>query len=140
MPALPLDGDGQIVARVIAMQYTDPWAKAGVMFREGLGTGSEYATIVVTAGGASRLPMALRLKTTPARNTDGPTVNFPFWLKLVRAGDTFSGYVSPDGLTWHRVDDIPVPMAKKIYVGLAVSAHNKTLLNSALFDHVQVSP
>ncbi len=134
-----LDGDGQIVARVMAMQYTDPWAKAGVMFREGLGTGDKYATIVVTAGGASAYQWRPS-ENTAGRNTDGPTVNFPFWLKLVRAGDTFSGYVSPDGLTWHRVDDISVPMAKKIYVGLAVSAHNKTLLNSALFDHVQVSP
>jgi hypothetical protein len=30
----PLSGDGEIVARVTSLTPTDPWAKAGVMFRE----------------------------------------------------------------------------------------------------------
>ncbi len=30
----PLVGDGSIIARVVSIQYTDPWAKAGVMLRE----------------------------------------------------------------------------------------------------------
>ena len=30
----PLDGDGEIVARVESLQATDVWAKAGVMMRE----------------------------------------------------------------------------------------------------------
>ena len=67
------------------------------------------------------------------------TIELPYWVKLVRQGDTFSGYLSKDGKDWHRVDDISVPMGKKIYVGLAVSAHNNTLLNSAMFDDVKVA-
>ncbi len=135
---IPVEGDGQIVARVTAMQYTDPWAKAGVMFREGLGAGDKYATMVVTAGGASAYQWRPSVNES-GRNTDGPTVNMPYWVKLVRSGDTFSGYVSADGVDWHRVDDISVPMGKKIYAGLAVSAHNNSELNSAMFDNVGVS-
>ena len=29
-----MNGDAQIIARVISMQFTDPWAKAASMFRE----------------------------------------------------------------------------------------------------------
>jgi len=134
----PINGNGQIIARVVSMQYTDPWAKAGVMFREGLGTGDKYATMVVTAGGASAYQWRPG-ENAAGRNTDGTTIELPYWLKLVRKGDTFSGYLSRDGKDWHRVDDISVPMARKIYVGLVVSAHNNAVLNSAMFDNVKVT-
>jgi uncharacterized repeat protein (TIGR03806 family) len=133
----PINGNGQIIARVVSMQYTDPWAKAGVMFREGLGAGEKYATMVVTAGGASAYQWRPD-ENAAGRNTDGTTIELPYWLKLVRRGDSFSGYLSKDGKEWHRVDDISVPMTKKIYVGLVVSAHNITVLNSAMFDNVKV--
>ncbi|HEX3989093.1 MAG TPA: hypothetical protein VHZ30_06655, partial [Verrucomicrobiae bacterium] len=134
----PLTGDGQIIARVISMQFTDPWAKAGVMFRENLSPGAKHATMVVTAGGGSAFqwrPAADKI----SHNTDGPSVNIPYWVKLVRAGDLFTGYVSADDKIWHRIDSIKIPMKKTLYVGLAVSAHNNSVLNSTLFDNVKVT-
>ncbi len=134
-----LTGDGEITARVVSMQFTDPWAKAGVMFRESLAPGSRHALMTVTAGGGSAYQW--RPKANQAsRNTDGPATSVPFWVKLSRAGDNFAGYISNDGVNWHRVDSIAVPMKKTVYVGLALSAHNNAALNSALFDHVSVTP
>jgi uncharacterized repeat protein (TIGR03806 family) len=135
----PLQGDGQIVARVTSMQFTDPWAKAGVMFREGFSPGSMHALMVVTAGGGSAFQWR-PASDVASRNTDGPSTKIPFWIKLVRAGDTFTGYVSADGQNWQRVDSVTIPMAKTIYVGLALTSHNNSALNSALFDNVTVSP
>ena len=135
----PLDGDGQIIARVTSMQFTDPWAKAGVMFRENLSPGSKHAMIVITAGGFSSFQWRAA-ENNPSGNTDGPACQIPYWVKLVRSGDTFTGYVSADGQNWRRVDSVTIPMEKKIYVGLALSAHNNSALNSSLFDNVSVSP
>ena len=135
----PLDGDGQIIARVTSMQFTDPWAKAGVMFRENLSPGSKHAIIIVTAGGFSSFQWR-PTENNPSGNTDGPSCQIPYWVKLVRSGDTFSGCLSVDGKNWRRVDSMTIPMEKKIYVGLALSAHNNSALNSALFDSVSVSP
>jgi len=135
----PLTGDGQIIARVVSMQFTDPWAKAGVMFRENVSPGSKHALMVVTAGGGS----AFQWRPVPdkiSRNTDGPSVNVPYWVRLVRAGDTFTGCVSKDGRDWKRVDSVTIPMNKTIYVGLALTAHNNSALNSSLFDNVTVTP
>jgi regulation of enolase protein 1 (concanavalin A-like superfamily) len=134
----PLTGDGQIVAHVISMQFTDPWAKAGVMFRESLAPGSKHALMIVTAGGGSAFQWRPTAN-SPSRNTDGPSTTVPYWVRLTRAGDTFTGEVSADGKDWHRVDNIAVPMSKTIYVGLAVTAHNNSELNSVLFDNVAVA-
>jgi hypothetical protein len=135
---VPLSGDGQIVAHVISMQFTDPWAKAGVMFRENLSPGSKHAMIVVTAGGFTSFQWRPD-ENDSSRNTDGPAIKLPQWVKLVRAGDTFTSYISTDGENWQRVDSVTIPMPKKIYAGLAVTAHNNSALNSTLFDNVEVS-
>ena len=44
----PLTGNGTITARVVSLQNTDDWAKAGVMMRETLDPGSAYAFSLVT--------------------------------------------------------------------------------------------
>jgi uncharacterized repeat protein (TIGR03806 family) len=133
-----INGDAQIIARVISMQFTDPWAKAGVMFREDLTPSSRHAMIVITSGGFSSYQWRLQPGQN-MHNTDGPTTTTPYWVKLVRKGNVFSGYLSPDGEDWKHIDSISVPMSKKLYVGLVVSSHNNTSLNSVMFDHVSVS-
>lgn len=135
-----LDGDGQIIARVTGMQFTDPWAKAGVMFRASLSSGARNVLMAVTAEGNS----ALQARAVPnSGNNDtsitGPAGKVPRWMKLVRSGDTFTGYISSDGDNWQRVGEVTISMPKKIYVGLAATAHNNSVLNSVLFDNVTVS-
>jgi uncharacterized repeat protein (TIGR03806 family) len=134
----PLDGDGQITARVTSLQITDPWAKAGVMFREKFSPGSRHASMLVTAQGGSAFQWRAA-ENNSSGSTDGPACQIPYWVKLVRSGDTFTGYVSADGQNWRRVDSVTIPMEKKIYVGLALSAHNNSALNSSLFDNLTLS-
>ena len=133
-----MSGDAQIVARVISMQFTDPWAKAGVMFRQDMSPSSKHVMMVVTAGGFS----SYQWRPTPGNwthNTDGPTTTTPYWVKLVRQGTLFTGYISPDGTNWKRIDSINVPLSKKVYVGLVVSSHENSLLNSVMFDNVSLT-
>ena len=42
------EGDLEIVARVVNVQYAHAWSKAGVMIRETLTAGSKHAMMVVT--------------------------------------------------------------------------------------------
>jgi uncharacterized repeat protein (TIGR03806 family) len=134
-----LTGDGQIVAHIRSMQYTDPWAKVGIMFREDVSPGSKHALMAVTAGGNSAFqwrPETDKL----SHNTDGPSINLPCWVRLTRVGNKFTGEISKDGVTWKHVDTIPIPMNQTIDAGLLLSAHNNSALNSAMFDHVTVTP
>jgi uncharacterized repeat protein (TIGR03806 family) len=133
----PWTGDGQIIAHVAALQYTDPWAKAGVMVREDMSPGAKYALMAVTGSGGSTFQW--RTDTDqPARGLDGPPLPLPHWVKLVRAGNTFTCYVSLDGQDWRPVGSATFPMNKTISVGLGLSGHNSSMLNSTLFDNVSV--
>jgi len=134
-----LTGDGQIVARVASQIATDPWAKAGVMMRETLAADSRYADMVVTPGNGAAFQR--RAATGGyAAHTAGPSVTAPYWVRLVRLGDTLTGYVSSDGVTWRGAGSDTVSMAATVYVGLAVTAHNNNALSTATFDHVAITP
>jgi uncharacterized repeat protein (TIGR03806 family) len=134
---MPLAGDGQIIARVESLQFTDPWAKAGVMFRENLSPGSPHALMAVTAEGHSAF-QSRTMENSSSGNIDGPAAKIPQWVKLIRIGNTFAGYLSADGRDWRRVGSVTIPMSKKIYAGLALTAHNNSQLNSSLLDNVAV--
>ena len=109
------------------------------MFRESFDPGSRHALMTLTAQGGSAFQNRVTGNAISG-STDGPAAAAPHWVKLVRAGDVFTGYLSADGTNWLRVASVSVPMGKKVYAGLALTAHNNAALNSALFDKVAVSP
>jgi uncharacterized repeat protein (TIGR03806 family) len=133
----PLADDGSITARVVSMQYTDPWAKAGVMLREDNSPGAKYVFMALTGQGGSALQSRAATDRSSA-SADGPAAKLPHWIKLTRCGDIFSGYVSADGTNWISAGSVTNGLNKKILAGLALSAHNNSTLNSTLFDHVTV--
>ena len=135
----PFTGDGTIVAKVTGIQNTDPWAKVGVMMRETLDAGSKHAFMMLTSG----YGMALEGRSTTGGGTSniaGPGGTAPYWLMLLRAGTTFTGYVSSDGNSWTMVGSESINMASTLYIGLAVTSHNNTLLNTSTFSNVSINP
>ena len=135
----PFSGDGQIVARVVAQQNTNGQAKAGLMFRESLAADARHATLAMSPDGATRLLYREASGgATSVRQAAGSAV--PYWLKLVRSGNTFSGYHSPDGLAWTLVgQQVFTTMSADVYVGLAVTSRDNALLNASGFDKVNVA-
>jgi len=128
-----LAGDGQIVARVVTVGNTDPWAKAGVMIRETRDPGSRHAMVVVTTGNG----VAFQRRTTTSgasTHTAGAAAKAPYWVKLVRQGSTFIALQSQDGQSWSVIGSDTVSMASSALVGLAVTSHNNSLLNTATLD------
>jgi hypothetical protein len=145
----PLEGDGEIEARVLTMQDTEWQAKAGLMIRESLSAESRNAAITVTpghdiwfhyrpAGGGRSLSIQRGIDHAP----DGKAIeaHAPYWLKLVRQAETFISYCSADGKDWQQVAAETIPMGRKVYVGLAVSSHNNPVLNTSSFDNVALKP
>ncbi|MEJ7711857.1 MAG: Ig-like domain-containing protein [Pyrinomonadaceae bacterium] len=62
----PLVGDGQIIARVAAIDYTHELAMAGVMIRESLSADSRHAAMLVMPSNTARF----RYRTSTAGTTD----------------------------------------------------------------------
>lgn len=133
-----MTGDGTIIARVTSLQYTHAWAKAGVMIRETLDANSRYAAVVMTPGNGAAFLRRLALNETgTVKKVAGYKV--PYWIKLERTGEFFTGYVSADGETWTQIMTTPLrKFANTVYVGLAVTSRDNTKRGTAAFDHVRI--
>jgi regulation of enolase protein 1 (concanavalin A-like superfamily) len=129
-------GDGSITARIMSVQNTNAWAKAGVMIRESLAANSKHALIVVSA--ASGLSFQRRTATGGASVSSTVAGSAPSWVRLTRLGDTFTASSSGDGVNWSVVGSASIPMAANIYVGLAVTSHNNAVAATAVYEGIQV--
>lgn len=134
----PLNGDGEITARVASQQNTDGWALAGVMIRETLNANSREAIAAVTpSNGAS---FTWRAKTGNSSSyADGNTASAPYWVRLNRTGNFFTAYKSTNGTTWTQYAKKSISMGSSAYVGLAVTSHNNSTLATDTFDNVSVA-
>jgi regulation of enolase protein 1 (concanavalin A-like superfamily) len=133
----PFSGDGEITARVTAVGNTGPFAKAGVMLRESLAANSRHALVDVTPSHGVEFIRRTATGANAVSNFD-PGVAAPYWARLVRRGTTFTAHDSSDGLTWHPVGSVDIPMGDTVYAGLAVCAFNNAAVNAATFSNVSV--
>jgi len=136
----PLQGDGEIVARVVTQSTTNTWAKTGVMMRETLNGDAKNAYIFLSPFNTS---LNFQRRETPGGTTinQHAEVGFtnPHWLKLQRQGNTFTGYRSVDGTNWVLVGSATVAMTQDIYVGLAMISNNGGAFGSAEFSDVSLT-
>jgi len=131
----PLSGDGQVVARIVSVDRTHDWAKAGVMIRETLSAGSTHASLFVSA--ARGVAFQRRTATGAASvSTAGSLSAAPRWVKLTRAASTIAAYESADGVSWTLVGTETIAMAADVFVGVAVTSHNTAALCTATIDGV----
>jgi hypothetical protein len=138
----PLTGDGEMTARVVSIGYTNNWAKAGVMIREMLTDTSSHAMMIATPpeGTTDQFSFQWVNGTNRDNHTTGGDVTLPAWVKIVRIGDTFTGYHAPDesGLpgAWVQQGSETIPMIEDVYIGLCVTSHSDGVLCTAVFDNV----
>ena len=133
---LSATGDCTIIARVASLEsHINSWSKAGVMIRESLDANAANAFIAVTPGnGVAWQYRSSTGGSTTINNTTG--LSAPYWVKLVRSGNTFTGYYSSDGTNWTQLGSTTLTMASTAYIGLAITSHNDYTLCSATFDNV----
>jgi hypothetical protein len=138
-----LIGDGSITVRVDRLDLTNAWAKAGVMIRENLSPAVRQVHTIVS--GSNGIEFQYRpdagANTTQFATTGG-TPPLPQWVRLTRAGDTFTGETSSDGQTWTQIvsgGSVSVQdlvMAPEVYIGLAVTSHVAGTTTTAQFSNI----
>jgi hypothetical protein len=142
-----LTGAGSIVAKVLSVDNTDPWAKAGVMIRETLDPGSKFAAVYITPGNGCRFQARTdtnidAVSDTTVATTAQIAITVPYWVKLERdiAGN-FRGSYSANGTTWTAMSWNPqnISMSSSVYVGLAVTSHNAAAVCEATFSNVTIT-
>ncbi|MFD7441691.1 hypothetical protein [Streptomyces sp. NPDC059909] len=78
-----------------------PWAKAGIIVKDGIGRGSAYAALMMT--GSHGVRMQDNYTHDTAGRAGGVSARSPRWLRLTRSGATVTGYESTDGEQWTKV-------------------------------------
>ncbi|MBI3684011.1 MAG: IPT/TIG domain-containing protein [Acidobacteria bacterium] len=134
-----MQGDGSIVARVLNMQTFNANSKAGVMIRESFVAGARNAMVAVQ--GNSKVEFQSRTTAGGSTTqTNGPTVRAPYWVRVVRAGNTFTAYHSADGSSWTQLGTaVTIAMPASAYVGVAVSSENNTALTTGVMDSATIT-
>jgi hypothetical protein len=130
-----LDGDGTVTARITSLTGDRPpasdggpprtgpvpWAKAGLIVKDGTRAGSTYAAIMVT--GEHGLRMQHDYVHDHAGRPGRATASSPVWLRLTRTGRTVTGAESTDGVRWTTVSTVELPtLPATALVGLFVTS------------------
>jgi hypothetical protein len=140
-----LNGNGSMVARVESVYNSNAWAKAGVMIRQSIDPASTHAFMPITPGGSSAgngASFQRRLATSGASSNNDSTmlVAAPYWVKIERVGDAFSGYISPDGVAWTQLGAAQtIAMTNPVLIGLALTSHDAVVATSAEFSNVSIT-
>ncbi len=134
-----LTGDCSITARVLNMQNTTGWAKAGVMIRETLDASSQYVINFISPANGTALQQRSGTGSSASGVTGNTGLAAPYWVRLVHSGNTFTSYVAPDGINWTQTGTTAVSMNANFYVGLAVCSHVDGTLCQVQFDNVSFS-
>jgi hypothetical protein len=111
--------------------------KAGLMIREGLEPDAAYVDVMVHGDGL----VALQYRSAKGEATlDVKSgVKAPATVRLERHGETFSAYAAPaGGKEFVLIGSIKVALKDPAYAGLAVTAHDAKVTETAVFSNVAV--
>jgi hypothetical protein len=127
-------GDFDLAVRVAGLSLSDIFAKAGLMARENLTVSSRFAAALTTPAMNGSF-FEWRDPTGSAASASG---NFPAnypntWLRLRRAGNTFTGFGSYDGQSWAQLGSATISMPGQIYLGFSVSSRSASAVATAQF-------
>ena len=135
-----LSGNGSIVARVVSVQGTSGTGAVGVMIRETLNANSTNAN---TTDWIRNGALYFYYRGTTGGNSvslGAVTAAPPYWLQISRNGNSFSSFVSSDGINWQQIGSAQtVSMAQNVQIGLAVTSGSTSSIATATFDNVSVT-
>ena len=134
-----LTGTGSIAAKVVSMDNTNDWAKAGVMIRETPDPDSAHAFMTVTpTQGVSFQRRPGTGATSISDNSTTLSDTAPHWVKIERSiSGSFTAYHSTNGTTWQALGTPQnIQMSANVYIGLALTSHDAALTCEAVFSNV----
>jgi len=135
----PLNGDGQIVVKVSTQENTSSSAAAGVMIRENTDPSSKHASMLITPSNA--VFFQRRLATGGATSQTvlaGAGITAPYWVKLVRSGDTLTGYWWSTGTSWSPLGSDTISMDADVLIGVVVASGASTVFSTSTFTELDI--
>jgi hypothetical protein len=132
-------GDGSVIARVDAQSESSALARAGVMIRSELTSGSAFASLTLSPTGT--LQFSWRASTGGASSSTSLTgFSSPIWLKITQKSGMFSAYYSSDQNAWTQLGAAQAASmtSATAFAGVLATAGNNLAQNEATFSGVSV--
>ncbi|MEY4245602.1 MAG: hypothetical protein RLZZ245_3187, partial [Verrucomicrobiota bacterium] len=136
-----LIGNGMVTARVTGFAANNGGkAYGGAMLRSSLLRESPNVAATVISGGGLRF--SRRSEAASYTEPTFHTLSAPYWVRLKRIGNQFTGYRSEDGLNWVQqgTPTLIESMPASARWGLAVTGHTNTSVSQVRFDNVSLVP
>jgi hypothetical protein len=140
-----LTGNGSITALVSDVPNGSPGnynAEAGIMIRDGVAANSANAFLALTPGSVNGAIFQTRTAPGATTGTIGAAttgVYPPYWLRLTRAGNVITAFISANGTTWSQIGSQTIAMSSTINIGLAVTASNNNQVDISHFQNVSIT-
>jgi hypothetical protein len=147
----PFQGDGAITARFVP-QVSAQSSRMGVAMRAGpAADGPQVALLLAPSFSsadrerpdwhASMVQDDREIGVSPSLGA--PYVAWgrlmqPYWLKLERSGNRFTGFTSADGESWTKVAETTAELPSRSFAGLAASSSQAKVTTTVRFDHVSL--
>ena len=147
---MKFNGDFDLSVQVLSLSATNKYTKAGIMARTDLSDSSQHVYYQVfpdnsprnkNNGGCEfqyRLAKGGDMKAVyPDPKLAGKLFNVAYpdtWIRLRRIGNIFESYFSNDNKTWSLYTKFELQMPSELFVGLAVTSHNKNEFTTARFS------
>lgn len=133
-------GDCEVAAFVVAVQNPGRNGRYGVMFREGgeaaLTAGAPHVQTSLRPDG--RVCFTYRAsENAPCMEVAG-RMTVPAWVKLVRRGNRFTGYVSANGLDWRRVHEATCPLGPVTAAGAVFCSSDDGGMGAGVFEAIGI--
>ncbi|MFM9950597.1 MAG: T9SS type A sorting domain-containing protein [Saprospiraceae bacterium] len=130
-----LCGDGSITAQVTSISGAMGWA--GIAMRESNDAGAKKAQLVTNLSSLNR--QEFRTTTGGQAMPQQLASQNRFWLRIVRTGNQFSMYLSPNGQAWAFVGAQNIAMSACIQVGLVATNATGNSTVTATFTNVSIT-
>jgi regulation of enolase protein 1 (concanavalin A-like superfamily) len=127
-------GDGSMIARVNPLELAN--GRGGVMMRETLDSNAKQASVLINANKSIVFSSRSTIGDYSS-NTEIPNIKAPYWVRLDRVGNVFTGFISPDGKAWTKTQTVTIAMNQDIYVGLGLASYRfRFYMDAATFDNI----
>ncbi len=133
-----ISGDFAVSATAKFLTDGNAHRKGVIMLRQSLDTDSPFVHLVIHGNG---MP-GVQFRKTKGANVN--TVDLPiegpgtFKLKLARKGSTITVWLAKEDGEWRQLGTTQNQLGSPVLVGLGVSSHTQTAVNTVLFSNVSV--
>ncbi|TDC24795.1 Ig family protein [Streptomyces sp. 8K308] len=135
-----LSGDATLTARLVSRSGAVTADRVGLLMAKSLSPFDLAAGAILSGGTTPRLMLRTRVAGASTFTGTATAPALPPWLRLTRAGTTFTAAVSADGTSWTPLAEGSVPAFgdAPYYAGLVVCSRDPSRLTTAVFEEVSV--